>query len=82
MTMKFLDYAGLSLFWNRAKAYIDGAVATLRSALAADIGAVAAADRVNLLTGTNRGKEGWSAAYASGYEVRLSGGHQRRRAEG
>lgn len=73
MTMKFLDYAGLSLFWNRAKAYIDGAVATLRSALAADIGAVAAADRVNLLTGTNRGKEGWSAAYASGYEVRLSG---------
>ncbi len=71
--MKFLDYAGLSLFWNRAKAYIDSAVAALRSSLAADIGAVAAADRVNLLTGTNRGKEGWSATYASGYEVRLSG---------
>lgn len=73
MAMKFLDYAGLSLFWTRAKAYIDSAVAALRSSLAADIGAVAAADRVNLLTGTNRGKEGWSATYASGYEVRLSG---------
>ncbi len=60
---KFLDKAGLTRFWNRAKDYIDNH--SPAAALPGTVEALAAADRVNLLTGTNRGTEGWSASTSS-----------------
>lgn len=60
---KFLDKAGLTRFWNRAKDYIDNH--SPAAALPGTVEALAAADRVNLLAGTNRGTEGWSTSTSS-----------------
>ncbi len=83
--MKFLDYAGLKLFWEKCRQYIQGYVdascgeiagAAAEAVEASAANAAAIADLCsgageNLLPGTNKGVSGWTAIHSDNGKMLL-----------